>query len=78
MQFMLLVLGLNEAHADYACPFCTVHKDERYVEIKDLMMQEQFFICMYECIDGIHQSLKYCTLPPKQGQLHHFDMLTGF
>ena len=31
MQFMLLVLGLNEAHANYVCPFCTVHKDERYV-----------------------------------------------
>ena len=31
MQFMLLVLGLNEAHANYACSFCTVHKDERYV-----------------------------------------------
>ena len=31
MQFMLLVLGLNEANSNYACPFCTVHKDERYV-----------------------------------------------
>ena len=40
MQFMLLVLSLNEAHANYACPFCTIHNDERYVYIKDLMMQE--------------------------------------
>ncbi|KAL5509450.1 hypothetical protein EMCRGX_G004829 [Ephydatia muelleri] len=24
--------------------------------------------------DGIHQSLKYCILPPKQEQLHHFGL----
>ncbi|KAL5483886.1 hypothetical protein EMCRGX_G020305 [Ephydatia muelleri] len=29
-KFMLLVLGLNEADANYPCPFCTVHKDERW------------------------------------------------
>ena len=67
MQFMLLVLGRNEAHAIYACPFCTVHKDENTV-----------FICMYAWIDGIHQSQKYCTQPPRQEQLHHFGTITGF
>ena len=29
LQFLLFVLGLNEANSVYACPFCNVHKDNR-------------------------------------------------
>ena len=28
-QFILLVLGLNEAHSNYSCALCHIHKDER-------------------------------------------------
>eukprot|EP00731_Ephydatia_muelleri_P024481 Em0016g752a len=30
MKFLLFVLGLNEANSVYACPFCNVHKDNRW------------------------------------------------
>ena len=29
-QFLLLLMGMNAAHAGYACLWCTVHKDKRY------------------------------------------------
>ena len=29
-QFMLLFMGLNQAHSNYACLYCTVHKDNRF------------------------------------------------
>jgi len=28
-EFLLLVLGMNAACADYACIYCTIHKNER-------------------------------------------------
>ena len=31
-QFILLVLGLNEAHSIYSCTLCHIHKDERYTK----------------------------------------------
>ena len=34
LQLMLLVLGLNAAHSNYACIWCKIHKDERYVHTR--------------------------------------------
>ena len=29
MQFLLMMLGLNAANSNYACVWCTIHKDDR-------------------------------------------------
>ena len=30
MKFMLIVLGLNAANANYSCIWCEIHKEKRY------------------------------------------------
>ena len=30
MKFLLVILGLNSAGADYACLWCKIHKDDRW------------------------------------------------
>ena len=33
LQFLLLILGLNQATSIYGCVWCNIHKDERYYHI---------------------------------------------
>ena len=30
-KFLLLMMGMNQAHSNYACLFCSVHKDKRWM-----------------------------------------------
>ena len=66
LHFLLLMMGLNNSTSTYACLWCTVTKDERFIHDN----AEYHFRFVLYGLDGICPSQRRCSLQllPWQGQ----------
>jgi hypothetical protein len=65
LKFMLIVMGMNAAHSNYACLWCDIHKDHRWdMSILPGSFKERTLIEMKACVKERGSSAKGCINPP--------------
>ena len=64
-QYLLIVMGLNDSTSNYACLWCTVHREERFVN-KHVNNQ-----CYFNFIGGTCHSVQTVAVSLHLSRQHH-------